>query len=124
DRAIRVVEYQLDARLPDGLAPARAVEDHVRHRIAAERLRRALAEHPPDRVDDIRLAAAVRADDAHQIARKLDRRGIDERLETGELDLTQAHKVPDCRSASSSLGLTPNGGCSDQAAIAPSGPVV
>src|SRR5690606_14464335 len=32
DRAIRVVEHELDARLPDRLAPARAVEDHVRHR--------------------------------------------------------------------------------------------
>src|SRR5690606_9894723 len=82
DRTIGVIEHELDARLTDRLAAAGAVEDHVGHRVAAQGLRRALAEHPPDRVDDVRLTAAVRADDADQIARKLDRRGVDERFET------------------------------------------
>ena len=40
-----------------------AGEDDVLHRGAAEMLRALLAEHPADRVDDVRLAAAVRADD-------------------------------------------------------------
>src|SRR5207237_6868661 len=40
-----------------------AREDDVLHRLAAEVLRALLAEHPADGIDDVRLTAAVRADD-------------------------------------------------------------
>ena len=42
-------------------------------------------------VDDVRLAAAVRADDAGEIAGEADGGGIDEGFEAGELDLGQPH---------------------------------
>ena len=40
-----------------------AFEDDVFHRVAAQMLRALLAEHPADRVDDVRLPAAVRPHD-------------------------------------------------------------
>src|SRR5882724_2180620 len=64
-----VVEGQLDARPRDGLAQRRAVEDHVLHRVAAQGLRARFAEDPADGVDDVRLAAAVRADHPDQLSR-------------------------------------------------------
>src|SRR5690606_11578158 len=123
DGLVAVVEDQLDTRLADGLARARSVEDHVGHRVAAQCLRRALAQHPADRVDDVGFAAAVRTDDAHQVARELDRGRIDEGFESGELDLTQAHKGPDFRSAYM-IARTDSDGMKRKAAIAPLGPVV
>ncbi len=88
--AHRVVEHEFHARAGDGLALRRAVEDDVLHRLAAQRRGPALAEHPPDRVDDVRLAAAVRADHADEIAGNADGGGVDERLEPRELDLGEA----------------------------------
>src|SRR5690606_30876698 len=124
DRLVAVVENELDARLADRLACARAVEDHVRHRVAAQRLRRAFAEHPADGINDVGFAATVRADNAHQIARELDRSRIDEGLETGELDLTQTHKGSDFRSASRIARINSDDVSALKAAIAPLGAVV
>ena len=89
--AVAVVEDQLDRAAANRLAAARAIEDHVGHRVAAQVLRGNLAHHPADRVDDVRLAAAIRADDASQVAGKRDGGGIDERLETGEFYPGKAH---------------------------------
>ena len=50
-----------------------------------------LAHYPAYGINDIGFAAAVRADDAGEIAGKADERGIDEGLEAGELDLGQPH---------------------------------
>jgi hypothetical protein len=69
----------------------RAIEDHVLHRVPAQGRGARLAEHPAHRVDHVRFAAAVRADDADQLAGNMDRGGIDERLETGKLYLREAH---------------------------------
>ena len=90
DAALAVVEVQLDRRAADRLAIAGAVEDHVLHRLAAQRGRLRFAEHPAHGVDDVRLAAAVGSDDADELAGRADRRRIDERLEAGELDLREA----------------------------------
>src|SRR4030095_12428935 len=68
DAAQAVVEMELDRRATHGLALARAVEDHVLHRLAAQRRRLRLAEHPAHGVDDVGLAAAVGADDTHELA--------------------------------------------------------
>ncbi len=91
DLAVAVVEDQLYRRTADRLARVRAVEDHVRHRVAAQMLGGQLTHDPTHRVDDIRLAAAVRADDAGEVLGEVDGRRIDERLEAGEFDLRQAH---------------------------------
>ena len=87
DPAVEVVEDQLDARLAHRLAGPRAVEHDVRHGVPAQAARRDFAHHPSDRVDDVRLAAAVRPHHADDAAGKLDGRGIDEGLEAREPDL-------------------------------------
>ena len=88
--ALAVVEMQLDRRAAHRLALAGAVEDDVLHRFAAQRRRLRLAQHPADGIDDVRLAAAVRADDADELSGRADGRRVDERLEPGELDLGEA----------------------------------
>ena len=93
DSAVRVIERKFHTRHTHGFAIARPVEDDIDHRVAAQRLGRGFAEHPANRVDDVRFAATVRADNAHQIAWKLDGRGIHERLEARELDLGQAQWI-------------------------------
>src|SRR5207237_5700875 len=90
DPSFAVVEEELDRRATDRLAIAGAVEDHVLHRFAAQRRGFRFAENPAHGVDDVRLAAAVGADDADELARRRNRRRIDERLESGELDLGEA----------------------------------
>src|SRR5262245_37196191 len=72
------------------LALARAVEDDVLHRFAAQVPRRALAKNPPDCVDDVRLAAAVRSDDADNLTWDGEMRRVDEGLEPGEFDFLQS----------------------------------
>ena len=88
---LAVVEDELDAGAAGGLSQVRAVEDHVLHRLAAQLARLAFAEHPAHRVDDVRLAAAVRADDADELAGKLEVGRLDERLEARELDRMKTH---------------------------------
>jgi hypothetical protein len=44
----------------------RAGEDHVVHLAAAQPPRRGLAHHPAQRLDEVRLSAAVRPDDPGQ----------------------------------------------------------
>jgi hypothetical protein len=71
---------------------ARAVEDHVLHRFAAQLAGFALAEHPAHGVDHVGFAAAVGADHTDALARQLKRGGFGEGLEARELDLVQAHE--------------------------------
>ena len=91
DGVVGVVEHQLDHRLRHRLARGGAGEDHVGQRIAAQAARRTLAHHPADRVDDVRLAAAVGPDHTGHVGRQVQCGGVDEGLETGELDRGQAH---------------------------------
>src|SRR5690606_27291333 len=88
---VGVVEDQLDRRLRDRLARARAGEDHVGQRVAAQAAGRALAHHPAHRVDDVGLAAAVRPHHAGHVGRQVQGGGVDEGLETRQLDGGQAH---------------------------------
>jgi hypothetical protein len=89
--AVGIVEDELDGGGPDRLAAGRAVEDDVGHGLAAQGLRGHLAHDPAHGVDHVGLAAAVRAHDPDEVARKLHRRGVHERLEPRELDPFQAH---------------------------------
>src|SRR5688500_2961199 len=93
--ALGIVEDQLDRGARERRPVERAVEDHVLHRIAAQRRGAAFAQHPAHRVDDIGLAAAVGADHADQLAGHVDRSWIDERLESGQLYLNEAHAKND-----------------------------
>ncbi len=88
---VGVVEDQLHGGLRHRLARRGAGEDHVGQRIAAQAAGRAFAHHPAHRVDDVRLAAAVRTDDAGHVGRQVQRGRIDEGLEAGQLDGRQAH---------------------------------
>ena len=65
-------------------ARRRAVEDHVLHLVAAQALGRALAHGPAQRLDDVGLAAAVRADDAGQAGLELQLDRLGERLEAAD----------------------------------------
>ena len=89
-----VVEDELDARAVYRLALPGAVEEHVLHGFAAQVLGGGFAEHPAHGVDDVRFAAAVGPDDADELARGGNASGIDEGLETGEVDLREAHFDP------------------------------
>jgi hypothetical protein len=62
-----------------------AGEDDVVHAAAAKRLGAALAHHPANRLEQVRLAAAVGADDPGQPGFDAQFGGFDEALETAEL---------------------------------------
>ena len=89
--AVAIVEQQFDRGLAHRLAPGGTVEDHVGHRLAAQRLRRGFAHHPAHRVDDVGLAAAVGSNDRRHAAVERHAHGVDERLEAGQLDRFETH---------------------------------
>ena len=93
-RARLVVERQHDlgdvARRPR----AGAGEDDVLHLAAAHLLGRGLAHHPLHRLDEVRLAAAVGADDAGHAGLDGELRRIDEGLEAGEPEFVELHHLP------------------------------
>ena len=62
-RAVVVVEDELDLAEIDRLAAGRAHEEHVVGLLRTELVRGERARGPQDRVRDVRLAGAVRADD-------------------------------------------------------------
>ena len=68
-----------------------AAEDDVFHRPAAQVPGALLAHAPPDRVDDVRLAAAVGPDDRQNVVIEMQDGSVDERLEADELELLDLH---------------------------------
>ncbi len=90
-RAPGVVDDQRDFRRVTGGPATGAVEDHVVHGRRAHGLERGLPHHPAHGLDEVRLAAAVRADDAREsgLDRKL--RRIDEALEPDDAKLLELH---------------------------------
>ena len=82
--AVAVVDGQGDFGVVAGRARAGAGEDHVVHAVAAHRRRAVLAHHPAQGLEQVRLAAAVRPDDARQplVDHELGR--VDEALEAEE----------------------------------------
>src|SRR5690606_35563009 len=89
--AIGIVEYQFDRRAGRGLAVDRTIENHVLHRLATQLGGLALAQHPAYGIDDVRLAAAVRAHHPDELAGRGYAGRIDERLEAREFDLRESH---------------------------------
>src|SRR5690606_30202630 len=63
----------------------------IRHRLAAQVLRRTLAHHPAHGIDDVGFAATVGADHRRHVAGEVHRGRIDEGFEVRELDAFQSH---------------------------------
>src|SRR5262249_37758345 len=61
--------------------------------LAAEVLGALLAHAPADGVDDVRLAASVRADDADDVGVEVNDGPVHEGLEPADLELSDAHDV-------------------------------
>ena len=88
-RAVGIIEGEDDLR-PVPRRPHRgAGEDDVAHILAAQRLRRGRAHDPAQRLEEVRLAAAVRADDAGQAVADLKIRPLDERLEADQAEIVE-----------------------------------
>ena len=94
--AVGVVEEERDLGHVHRPACGGALEDHVLHLAAAEEASRLLAEHPAHGVGDVRLAAAVRADDGGDAVLEGERDRVGEGLEAGEFQLRQLHACGPC----------------------------
>jgi len=90
-RAVGIVDRELHLGAPEGTTGRGAGEDDVFHLPAAEGLRPLLPHHPREGVDDIRLAGAVRSDDARDAGLEHEGRGLRERLEPLERQALQVH---------------------------------
>ena len=108
EMSLGVQERETHRRHARRFAVARPVEDHVLHAAAPQRLRRALAQHPTDRVADVRLAAAVRAYDGGDAA-AVERQflTVTERLEPDQLDLLQFQQESEAFWIRGGAGLLP-----------------
>ena len=91
---LAVVEHELDLGVAGGLTPGGAAEDHVLHRLAADRDRRLLAQRPQNRVGDVGLARAVGADDHADARPELQLGAVREGLEALDGDRLQIHAAP------------------------------
>ena len=110
--AVGVVEQEPDLGVVARGTLAGAGEDDVLHARAAHVLERALAHHPAQSLDEIRLAAAVRPDDAGQARLDLEFGGVAEALEAGQAQALEFHR----RDPSA------GGPCAIRPAFAPSSP--
>src|SRR5690606_36399777 len=88
-----VREGETDLRAVHGTALRRAVEDRRLHLGAADRRRLLLAQHPADRVADVRLAAAVRPHDRRDAIVEAQLRAIRERLESLQRQTAKLHEL-------------------------------
>src|SRR5262249_20087668 len=90
--SVVVVEDELDLAEVDRLATRRAGEEDVVGLLRPELVRAERARGPQDRVRDVRLAGAVRADDDRdpRLQANLDR--VHERLEPSQLDRLEMHE--------------------------------
>jgi hypothetical protein len=73
------------------LALVGAVKNHIHHPRAPERLGRLLAQNPPNRIGNIRLAAAVRANDRRDTRLKIERGLVRKRLKAQGREILQIH---------------------------------
>ena len=94
-QAGRVVEREADLGPTEGGALLGSGEDDVVHLLGADRLGRLGAEHPRDRIDDVRLPGAVRADDHGHPGFEVHVGGVGERLEALEGEALQKHGGPE-----------------------------
>ena len=102
--AVGVVDREHDLGAAERAPRRGAGEDDVFHLAAAEGLRALLAHHPGEGVDDVRLAGAVRADDAGDARLEGESGRLGERLEPLEGQALQIHR-PALRSRCECLRL-------------------
>src|SRR5690606_7879492 len=88
---VLVREGERDFGAIERAALRRPLEDHLFHLGAADRRGALFAEDPADRVADVRLPAAVRADDRRDALVETELRAIGERLEPLEIGALQLH---------------------------------
>ncbi|MEZ4473042.1 MAG: hypothetical protein R3F60_20115 [bacterium] len=86
-----VLERQPHLADAHGAAALAAGEDDVLHGGAPQRARALLPHHPLDRVDDVRLAAAVRAHDGGDAVVEDEGRPVVERLEAVDVEALELH---------------------------------
>ena len=91
EAAVRVVEDELDLAVVRRRAVRGAAEEDVVGLLGPELGRGQRAGSPDDRVGDIRLAGAVRADDHGHARLELELDRVDERLEAADLDGLEVH---------------------------------
>ena len=94
DQPGRVVERQRHLGAPERFHLRGAGEDDVVHLLRADRARSLCAKDPGDRVDDVRLAASIRADDNGHPRLEIEPGRRRERLETFEGERLQEHSRP------------------------------
>ena len=104
EAAVLVVEDELDLAVVGRRSGRRAPEEHVVGLLGPELRRGQRAGGPDDRVGDVRLAGAVRADDDGDARLELELDRVDERLEAADPDGLEMHvsrtltaDAPDCR---------------------------
>jgi len=102
ESALRVVEHDRGFGGVHRLAAAgaRALENHIRHFLAAEALGALLAQHPFEGIDDVGFARAVGTDDHRDPVRELKARLVGKAFEADQFkgfehDLPQLRKSPD-----------------------------
>ena len=91
EAAVGVVDHDLDLGGAAALDAVAAGEDHVLHRLAADRERALLAERPQHRIGDVGLAAAVGADHHADARPELEARAVREGLEALQGERPQIH---------------------------------
>ena len=91
--AVGIVEIEADFRRVAGGAIAGAGEDDVVHAGRAHVLVGVLAHDPAEGLDEVRLAAAIRSDNAGQAALDDEFGGFDEGLEADEAEAVEFHRV-------------------------------
>ncbi len=89
--AVGVVQDDLHLGLRAGLDAAAAAEDHVLHRLAADRERGLLPHGPQHGVGDVGLARPVGADDDRDARGELEQGAVREGLEALQRDGAQVH---------------------------------
>ena len=89
--ALDAADGQGNFRHAERFAGIRAVENHVRHFAAAQRLGRLLAQNPANRVRNIRFAAAIGPDNAGDARLEIQRSFVRKRLEPQHGQILQIH---------------------------------
>jgi hypothetical protein len=90
--AVGIAEHEPDFGVVARGPSARAREDHVLHAGGAHVLIRTLAHHPAQGFDQVRLAAAIRPDDAGEAGLDLELGAIAEALEAGQAQALEFHR--------------------------------
>ena len=90
---VRVVKHQFDACSSERRTAGRARENQFAHRTRTSQFAdAAFAQHPANRINDVRFAAAVRAHDRNQRVPQFDHYGVREAFEAGDFDLTKVQR--------------------------------